>query len=392
MKLLLLANGMHVARWRDPLGGQQRQQNLTKLGLTTAEARQDWAEAKAKALADLRAGVAAGVVEARRVGLAAAVDSYLKRFGHAPTAKAKRYVLDALAIWLRDNRGCQDAADIKPVFLIGWRDHVLRPDAGGHEMSTRNRWLAASSAFLRWLQEQGHAPLLTGDAIRAGTKRAKQPDHGIEFLRPPQVKALLTAALAHDKAGHLPIAGFVLGLLCTGARFEELRGLRWRDVDLPAGELRFQAENVKTRQARTVTFKETPSMLALLNALSLRRGKRELVFDVEMHATWDRACKRLQSLYKAPAFTAHTLRRTCGTVLTNSPGIYAGASAWHSAKRLGHSVEMSEKLYAGLMRDLPVTATTLEAALGVEGEAAAIVAAAGGVVGQADAGSATAAV
>lgn len=77
--------------------------------------------------------------------------------------------------------------------------------------------------------------------------------------------------------------------------------------------------------------------------------------------------------YDAPEFSAHTLRRTCGTLLTNAPGIYHGASAWHSAKRLGHSVQMAEQAYAGQLRDLPATATTIEGAGGFEDLARAIV-------------------
>ena len=39
------------------------------------------------------------------------------------------------------------------------------------------------------------------------------------------------------------------------------------------------------------------------------------------------------------------LRRTCAAVLTNAGGIYAGASAYRSAKRAGHSVTIAEKHY-----------------------------------------------
>ena len=59
--------------------------------------------------------------------------------------------------------------------------------------------------------------------------------------------------------------------------------------------------------------------------------------------------------------------------MTNSPAIYGAASAWASAKRLGHSVTVAERAYAGVLRDLPADARTLEAAAGIEDLAQAIV-------------------
>ena len=61
-----------------------------------------------------------------------------------------------------------------------------------------------------------------------------------------------------------------------------------------------------------------------------------------------------------------TLRRTCAAVLTNAPAIYGAASAYRSAKRLGHSVVVAERHYVDLLRELPNQAKTLEAALGIE--------------------------
>jgi hypothetical protein len=58
------------------------------------------------------------------------------------------------------------------------------------------------------------------------------------------------------------------------------------------------------------------------------------------------------------------LRSTCGTYLTNAPGIFGAASAYRSAKQLGHSVTVAERHYVGLIR-LPVSAKTLDDATGV---------------------------
>jgi hypothetical protein len=46
--------------------------------------------------------------------------------------------------------------------------------------------------------------------------------------------------------------------------------------------------------------------------------------------------------YDAPVtFTWQILRRTCGTFLTNAPGIFGAASAYRSAKQLGTGNRLS---------------------------------------------------
>jgi hypothetical protein len=57
------------------------------------------------------------------------------------------------------------------------------------------------------------------------------------------------------------------------------------------------------------------------------------------------------------------LRRTCATAIANMPG----AGPWVESKALGHSVVVSERLYADRMRVDP-SPDTVEAALGVVDE------------------------
>jgi hypothetical protein len=55
------------------------------------------------------------------------------------------------------------------------------------------------------------------------------------------------------------------------------------------------------------------------------------------------AARRLAN-YGAPARSSwQALRRTCGCDLTNAPGIFGAASAYRSAKQLGHSLAVAEK-------------------------------------------------
>lgn len=381
VKLLTLASGAHVARWRDPLSGRQGQANLDLLGLGNADSRVRWASDKARSLADLRAKVTSGNAVSKRVGLAKAVDDYLAGFENAKTKAGKKIVLLAVREWLEKN-GARDSASLQPALLMRWRDYHLRPDPKGLEPSTRNRWLGCVSAWLRWCSERGMVPLLSLDAIRSATKRAKQPSKAIEFLRPSQLKALLQAVARHDADAPgrwRPMGPFVMTLLLSGGRYSEIAGLRWDEVSLADDYIELGAGRVKTRRSRRIGLAETPKLRALLQALALRRGDAELVFGEFTYGTTQAALARLVQEYKAPPFTPHVLRRTAGTVLTCS-SVYGAAGAFLSAKRLGHGVQLAERHYAAALTGLPADARTFEAAAGIEDECDAIIRQNGGAV------------
>lgn len=82
-------------------------------------------------------------------------------------------------------------------------------------------------------------------------------------------------------------------------------------------------ERHKTRIARTVGLEVSPALYKLLAALRLASGGRGSVFALPRGSA-EAAAKRLRAEYGAPeGFTWQGLRRTCGTFLTNAPGIYA---------------------------------------------------------------------
>ena len=113
----------------------------------------------------------------------------------------------------------------------------------------------------------------------------------------------------------------------------------------------------------------TPRLLAMLGELHRNRHGEPFVFGGKRRFPRDlaeTARDRLMDDFDAPCFTWHDLRRTCGTFLTCSPGIYGGASAFMSAKRLGHGVLVAEKHYVGAVSTIDRAASTLEAAMGIE--------------------------
>jgi integrase len=158
-------------------------------------------------------------------------------------------------------------------------------------------------------------------------------------------------------------------MLLTGMRFAEGAELRFSAIDFDSDQILLEAERTKTLTSRRVDLRITPKLINLLSRMKLQAAGLPFVFGDEKpvsRSTWDAARKRLAKDFGAPRFTWHDLRRTCGTFLVCAPGVYGAASGYLTAKRLGHSMEVSERHYLGLVRDIPSDAKTLEAALDIE--------------------------
>ena len=63
---------------------------------------------------------------------------------------------------------------------------------------------------------------------------------------------------------------------------------------------------------------------------------------------------------------AHTTTNILGNFLACVPGVHGGASAYMAACKLGHSVDVAESHYLGVIPDLSPRARTLAVALNVE--------------------------
>jgi len=138
-------------------------------------------------------------------------------------------------------------------------------------------------------------------------------------------------------------------------RINEALAVRWRHVS--NNKIQLPASITKTREARDVELAVSPTALPATHA-----EPNDYIVgltDAEVRA----ARKRLVE-FGAPDWSPHKLRRTCGTFLSCAPGIYGGASAYMSARRLGHSVAIAEKHYVGQVT-VPFDVTALEAAMGL---------------------------
>ncbi len=405
------------ARYTDPDTGREADVTLDALALPTHEARTLWAKRKAQVLAARRMDLASGAPQAQAKPLADALADYRSAAQHTLRPRTIETNELAFAHFVRwaAHEGRECTSGLTRAGLASFREYLIaRPRKAakrGGKRGTRqdtsskrspvsvNRDLRSIKALLNQWRVAGLLQHVDSDVIGDTLKALPVPREQPEYLTPAKAENLLQAALRHDAdvfeatreehAGlrtpgttsrYVPIAPFAAFLLLTGCRRGEALGLTWANVDLDAkdehgravGEIRLRAEHTKTHRARTVGLEVSPALRALLAAMKLRAGHGAEVLHVfggrEPYTAdvVEAARRRLKSEYGAPTFTWQVLRSTCATYLTNAPGIFGAATAYMSARQLGHSVAVAERSYLGVHRGIPREARTLEAAMQIE--------------------------
>ena len=165
----------------------------------------------------------------------------------------------------------------------------------------------------RWAVRRG---LLLSDPTEPLAEAVKR-DVGRERMRervltPPEIARLWRAL---ETEPHNPYSGVLRLVLLTGARRDEVAGMRWCDLDLFRREWR-QPSNKSGR----------PHLVPLSDeAISVIRQMPERGAHVFASASgraitgntgnWDRVCKRYARLADVHGWTRHDLRRTAATLL-----------------------------------------------------------------------------
>jgi len=397
------------ARFTDPDTGRSTKQTLA--ALPTADARRDWAIRKSRTIGKRRMDLDAGAPRATGTGLADALDRYFKDHERLRpgTLGIYRRAADKLATW-GAKAGVRSADDLTGAHVVAFRASLVReplnaPVKGGKRgkreaaeqtraPTTVNAELRAIGTVLNYLRRLGLLPKISADDLSDGLAKLASNVERLDYRKPAELRKLLEAALRHDAekfeatreehAGkrepgttprYTPIAPFVAAALLTGMRAGELIDLDWKRVDLealdhdgrPVGEIYVTAAS-KTHRARTVGLEVSPMLRTLLTALKLKTGGKGSVFGITRGEA-KASERRLRVEFGAPdGCNWQALRRTCGTFLTNAPGIFGAASAYRSAKQLGHSVAVAEKHYVDVARGVSRDARDLESAMQIPAE------------------------
>lgn len=363
---LLPPTGRHDwrAKYVDPVSGRARKVTLPRYRNATAEARAEWAIELSESIQRTLDERMLGKVSTNVMSVGAAVDEWLASENTWATGTQRSYDLATRA--LRDYLGETRKTDaIDKALLIRYRTFLQTAprlikrngNTGPLAPKTLNMYLTIAKTFLRWAHDAAGLRVSLDD-IALSLKAVRAPHERLSFLSRDEIVATLIAAKRLEPAAYETIRF----LLLTGLRVHEAFALTWADVD-EGDRLRIMARVTKTRVARDVDLTVAPTALPTRadvadNAPVVRISRLQL----------RRAFERLRGCKGVPdTLSAQMLRRTCSTYFTNA------FNPWRSAKSLGHSVQIAEKHYAGLVR-MPtdsegreIAVATLEQAMGVEG-------------------------
>jgi integrase len=356
-------------RYRDPVLRKYVDVNLTRMGLTTDELRKRWREIKRAAL--LGEARAAALGETRTDWPEALRRYRVECEGRKLRSRTlDRYerALRMLSEWAME-RGALSPVDLRDADLWAFRSHSL--DSFG-EPSTARVHLQAVHTALDWWRRVGLVRV-TADVIKDACGGIRGDAVEVKPLTPGEIATLLHAL--KERFPEEPRACALAALvLLTGCRVGELEALACEDVTLDGPQPGFRLGAwVKTRRPRTVDLTVSPVAVELLRVLMER--KQDYVLGDEAPLTrrtsrwWMDTCQPL-----ARPWTYRMLRQTAGSYMANAPSVWGAASAFRTARQLGHSVTVSEKHYLGLCPGIPAEARTVEAAMQAEAAFAGVLA------------------
>ena len=231
--------------------------------------------------------------------------------------------------------GAMRLVDLTPEFLRRWRDKLK---AEGYAPGTIRRFLDTLSGPLTIAVRDYE--WLPSNPLRRVQKPPETPGR-VRCLTPDERDVLLESC---RQSGQHILYLVVLLALSTGARKMELMTLRWADVDLARGMLRFQRTKNGTRRSVPVTG----AGLRLLQQHATKTASRGFVFPGQgaAHAMVDRPFKLAVHKAGIADFHFHDLRHTFASYVAMS-----GASTVELAALLGHRSMAMTARYVHLTSD-----------------------------------------
>jgi len=300
-------------------------------------------------------------VEARKHTFSELADRFIASLD--PTGKSTSKYTQQLTYW-KERIGDRLLLDVSPALIGEERDFLLDSENAWkqpHSPANVNRYLAAlSTCFTSGVKEYGW--IESNPVMKV--KRAVEPKERVRFLSDDSVDKsgkvvkgeltrLLEACRSSDRDELYPV---VLLLLATGARREEVVGLRWSEVNLREGVITF----VRTKSGKSRSIPISGEALQILKQRDkVRRLDTDLIFpaksiinrrrkqsdsDPERRSTdlrkaWTKALRDAE----IEDFRMHDLRHTAASYLA-----MAGVDMRTIAEILGHSNVVVTQRYAHL--------------------------------------------
>ena len=288
---------------------------------------------------DLQQGIITPRVKKQKHTLAELVDRYIENCLSQKSPSTQEAQLRHLE-WWKSNLGSYFLVNITAPLLVEYREKIGNEIVRGKKRSpsTRNRFMSAlSHAFSvawrewEWMEE---------NPIRKIAK-LKEPSGNTRYLSEAEQNRLL-AECKNSKASYLHL--IVLLGLSTGMRLNEIRSLRWTQVDLKNGIFRILA--TKNKRPRQVPV-QGQALIKLKTHSKIRRINSDLVFPsprnpkipVDIRRAWENARDRAG----LTDFRFHDLRHTAASYYAMS-----GASARDLCEIFGWETIQMAMRYAHL--------------------------------------------
>jgi integrase len=382
-------HGKYYARWRDPDTGQWVSEAFSKHGYTTKTNAADWLKRKSRELTEARrrasiSGPQTNVASTWDNIQSAYLDHFESEHGKDASERLKR---DWLRYWrdFLDAQRVRKGGDLMPLHLMQFRMR-LGSDSINLKPATRNRCLGSVRAYLSWAIDAEYLRV-NGDHLRKHLKPFKVPRYQPRVLKAAELRNMLSklvehdtelwsctrqgrfrgkTAVAKDRPKFQALGKFTILALLTGARPGEVLSMKWRDVDLEAGEIRVWGS--KTQRERIIPLHDSPALTDFLSTLKLRsKGIVHVCGDwssgkpTEIH---DRQWRRLMKLAALEGTPMKALRSTTiAHVASASPD-----SEYLLEARFGHGANVSKQHYRRPLHGLRGRGSTVEQWLGIEDE------------------------
>jgi integrase len=228
----------------------------------------------------------------KSVTLAEAAESWIKRVEAEGRERGtiKQYREHA-SLHIVPRIGRLKLAHLTPAKVEAFRDDLLKPRSeGGLSRALARKVLTSLKSLLKVAK---HAHVAADVSIKRGKRGERKLEVGVDIPTPAEIKRLIDAATDTRRRTLLLTAAL------TGLRASELRGLRWKDVDLKAAELnvrqradRYNAIGPPKSASGVRAIPLAPDVLSALKEwkLACPKGEADLVFptaagQVEQHAS-----------------------------------------------------------------------------------------------------------
>ena len=208
--------------------------------------------------------------------------------------------------------GAKKLSDLNNLPNVRWFQDELRRQ--GRSLDLTRKVMTALSSIVQDAHERGLAPknsVRERKRLRGNASDRAKIQEGKDYPTPSEIKAILEAA-APDWSTLFRVAAF------TGMRIGEVRGLRWCDVDLKAGEVHVRQRadeycdigNPKTRKSSGRKIPLTPRTIRDLREWQVKTSGRgqDLVFPSTLSAQHPRHRSVIRTGLVAACVTARVVK------------------------------------------------------------------------------------